>query len=210
MTEEEIARHKQVLRLHLPEGAVDELYNFLRANNVRLHITRERRSKLGDYKCPQLGHQFHEISVNGDLNRYYFLLVLLHEMAHLDTFLLYQNSVKPHGHEWQEQYRRRLKSFVRQFPSDVAELVGKYVRRIPLNQTIGKQIESVLMKYNPGYDPAVDLLLKDLEVGARFRIKTRPHMVLEIEEKRRTRYRCVDVATGNMYLVAGNAPVIKC
>lgn len=205
-----MSRHKQILLRHLPEGCVDAIYAYLVAHGVRFHITRNRRSKLGDYRCPQNGRDYHEISVNGDLNRYYFLLVLLHEMAHLENFLVHHNRVLPHGHEWQEQYRRLLVEYLAHFPQDVGGLIGRYVKRIPLNRSVGKQIEATLHKYDSDYDPERDLLLRDLPMGSHFVVKTRPNMELRVEEKRRTRYRCTDVHTGAAYLVAGDAPVVKC
>ena len=44
----------------------------------------------------------HRISVNGNLNKYSFLITLIHELAHLLTFTQYKNRVDPHGRNGRE------------------------------------------------------------------------------------------------------------
>lgn len=77
--------YKAILAKYMPAAAVEPIYDFMEQYHVHLHITRKRTSKLGDYRWPQRGHNYQEISVNGDMNPYQFLMVLLHEMAHLNT-----------------------------------------------------------------------------------------------------------------------------
>ena len=112
--------YKSILAKYLPIEVVDSIYDYLNRFSVHLHITRKRSSKLGDYRWPQRGHNYQEISVNGDMNRYQFLMVLLHEMAHLNTHQRHGNEVQPHGHEWQEEYRMLLRQYLGYFPHDIA------------------------------------------------------------------------------------------
>ena len=118
--------YKAILAKYMPAVAVDSVYDFMSRHNVHLHITRKRTSKLGDYRWPQSRHNYHEISVNGDMNPYHFLMVLLHEMAHLNTYQRYGSDIQPHGHEWQEHYRRLLMTYSREghFPEAVRPLLG--------------------------------------------------------------------------------------
>ena len=53
-----------------------------------------------------------------------------------------------------------------------------------------------------------ELLLKDLPVGSRFRIKSRPQHLFQSVEKRRTRYRCIDMDTHIPYLISGSMPIV--
>ena len=85
MTTEE--KYRRILGNHLPPEAVAPIYDYLNRHRVHFHITRQRSSKLGDYRWPQKDHDYHEISINGDLNAYLFLWVFLHEAAHLETHL---------------------------------------------------------------------------------------------------------------------------
>lgn len=199
-------RYRRILRNHLPEEAVDAVYNYLDQHHVHFHITRQRSSKLGDYRWPQGNHTYHEISVNGDLNPYLFLWVFLHEAAHLETHLKY-NNVQPHGHEWQEEYRRLIASHTILFPSDIQPLFVRLARRIPLNRSLMRQIESTLHHYDPNYNNEEHRTLNDMPAGIRFRLKNRPEMIFESIERRRTRWLCRDVDTGRQYTVSGSAEI---
>lgn len=211
MEQSAIDRYKHSLGKYVPAAAVDPLFDFMDKHKVHLHVTRERHSKLGDYRWPQPPrHYYHEISVNGNLNPYFFLWVLLHEMAHLNNYQRYGTNVQPHGHEWQEEYRRLLMGYLGCFPEDVAGLLRQYCSRIPLNHAVERRIELLLPHYDEGYEVGERLLLDNLMPGTRFRIKAKPQRVFEAVEKRRTRWICSDVATGQQFLVYGAAEVEVC
>ena len=200
-------KYRRILENHLPPQAVDGVYNYLNLHKVHFHITRGRRSKLGDYRWPQGDHNYHEMSVNGDLNPYLFLWVFLHESAHLEIHLKY-DKVQPHGHEWQKEYCQLIASHASLFPLEVQPLLAHYVRRIPLNRSILRQIETTLHHYDPGYSDEEHTTLDSLPVGSRFRLKAKPDMLFESVNRRRTRWLCRDVATGRQYTVAASAEVI--
>lgn len=205
MTNEE--RYRTILSNHLPEEAVDWVYGYLNHHKVHFHITRERMSKLGDYRWPRPDHNYHEISVNGDLNPWFFLWVFLHEAAHLETHMKY-TAVQPHGHEWQEEYRQLLAAHAGFFPPDLQPLLKKYTRRIPLSHPVAKQIESQLHRHDPGYNPDnLTPTLDDLQPGARFRLVQRPSLLFEAMERRRTRWLCRELTSDRQYLVNGTAAV---
>ena len=65
---------------------------YLHQYKVHLTVARERKSILGDYRH-RTHYQNHRISVNGNLNKFSFLITLLHELAHLLTFEQHGNSV---------------------------------------------------------------------------------------------------------------------
>lgn len=205
MTTEE--RYRAILRNHLPLEAVDWTYAYLDRYKVHFHITRGRRSKLGDYRWPQREHTFHEISVNGDLNPYLFLWVLLHEAAHLETHLKYSN-VAAHGHEWQGEYARLLAEHAVWFPTEVQPLVARYASRVPLYRPLLRQIEELLHRYDKDYVEGSVVHLDELPAGSRFRLKSRPERLFVSLEKRRTRWLCREVSTGRQYTVAGRAEVL--
>lgn len=205
MTTEE--RYRAILRNHLPTDAVGVVYDYLNFHKVHFHITRERRSKLGDYRWPQRDHEFHEMSVNGDLNKYFFLWVFLHEAAHLETHLKYGN-VAAHGHEWQGEYARLLAEHAVWFPPEVRPLVARYASRVPLYRPLLRQIEELLHRYDKDYVEGAVVHLDDLPAGSRFRLKNNPELLFESLEHRRTRWLCREVDTGRQYTVAGAAEVL--
>ncbi len=205
MTTEE--RYRAILRNHLPAESVGWVYDFLNQYKVHFHVTRERRTKYGDYRWPQPNHLFHEMSVNGDLNPYLFLWVFLHEAAHLETHLKYRD-VQPHGHEWQAEYARLLAERLGDFPDDARPLISRYASRVPLSRVIGRRVEEMLHRYDAGAQDAPVLHLDDLPAGSRFRLKRNPSMLFVSVEHRRTRWLCRDEASGRMYVVAGSAEVV--
>ena len=205
MTTEE--KYRRILGNHLPPEAVAPVYDYLNRHRVHFHITRQRSSKLGDYRWPQKDHNYHEISINGDLNAYLFLWVFLHEAAHLETHLKHRD-VQPHGHEWQAEYAQLLIVYASLFPSEVQPLLGRLVRRVPLNRNLMRQIEELLRHHDPDYRAEEHVTLDRLQPGIRFRLKSKPDILFESVERRRTRWLCRDVATGRQYTVAATAEII--
>ena len=200
--------YKAILAKYMPAVAVDSVYDFMSRHNVHLHITRKRTSKLGDYRWPQSRHNYHGISVNGDMNPYHFLMVLVHEMAHLNTYQRYGSDIQPHGHEWQEEYRQLLHQYLPCFPDDITVLLTRYIARIPLSRTVEKQIDAQLRHYDPNYTPSDDLTLDHLPPGTAFRIASKPQKPFRSLEKRRTRWVCLGLDDNKKYLVSGSARVI--
>ena len=137
-----------------------------------------------------------------------FLVVMLHEVAHLDTRLQFNGNVQPHGHEWQRNYARRLTEFRACFPPESRDLLDRYVRHIPLVRRAGEAFEQVLKRYDPGYNPGDELHLDDLPPGSLFHIAGKPSPLFRSIERRRTRWLCQDEATGKQYLVRGISPVV--
>jgi len=89
----------QALAQYLPEGSFEPVVEYLNYYKVYLTVTQKRKSVLGDYRHAYAGNN-HRITVNGNLNKYEFLITLLHELAHLLTFEQFGNRVEAHGKEW--------------------------------------------------------------------------------------------------------------
>ena len=70
------------LQQYLPDNTLDPVLHYLQFYHVHLTVARERKSILGDYRHRTHSHN-HRISVNGNLNKYAFLITLLHELAHI-------------------------------------------------------------------------------------------------------------------------------
>ena len=73
-----------VLLKYLPEHAVHPCFELIKANHVHLKIVNERQTRHGDYRRRPDGS--HQITVNASLNKYRFLITLIHEIAHLLAF----------------------------------------------------------------------------------------------------------------------------
>jgi SprT protein len=186
-----------LLTNYLPEGTYEPVLDYLRRFKVHLTIAKERKTVLGDYR--HRTHQDnHRISVNGNLNKYSFLITLLHEIAHLLTFEQHGNKVMAHGPEWKMLYGRLLHQFLEHniFPPDIkAELLLSLK-----NPAASTCAEDGLLRVLKRYDSkeSHNRLIEELMTNALFRIDD--GRVFQKKEKLRKRFKCVEVKTGKVYL----------
>lgn len=185
------------LHHYLPEGTSAAVLSYLHQHKVHLTITRERKSILGDYRH-RTHYQNHRISVNGSLNKFSFLITLLHELAHLLTFEHHANKVAAHGREWKNIYGQLLKQFLEQkiFPADIETELMLSLSNPAASSCAEDGLLRVLKKYdsrNDGYN-----LLEDLPADAFFR--TSDGRIFKKGERLRKRYKCMEVKTGKLYL----------
>jgi hypothetical protein len=196
-----MSAYKEILFRYIPEPSVNEILTWLETSNVQLNITKTRNSKLGDYRPPQKV-KYHKISVNHDLNKYQFLLTLVHEFAHLKAWEQYGNKIKPHGIEWKNTFRSMMSSFLNStvFPEDLLQVVKKYLRN-PSSSTSNSELLTVMRRYDDHQD---FLTLEDLPTDAIFQIDN--GFVFKKVEKLRKRYKCIRMDNKRMYLVS---PMVK-
>lgn len=185
------------LSSYLPEGSFEEVMVYLNRYKVHLTISRKRQSILGDYRHAG-GGKTHRISVNGNLNKYSFLITLLHELAHLFTFEEFGRNVMAHGSEWKNEFGKILAQFLlkKAFPRDI-ELALLATLRNPSASSCGdEKLLRVLHLYDE--KKARVLLVEQISDGGLFRI--RGNRIFIKGEKVRKRYKCTDVRTGQLYL----------
>lgn len=183
------------LASYLPENSLEGVMYYLNTHEVHLTITRERKTVLGDYRNKRLDKN-HRITVNGNLNKYSFLITLLHEIAHLLAFEKYGHSIAPHGKEWKKVFADVLKDFISNevFPKEVTMVLLKSINNLAASSCADLDLLRVLKSY----DTKVELLIEDLEEGEHFIIKG--GRVFERGPQIRKRYKCKELATGKMYL----------
>lgn len=196
---------KQWFAEALPSVAAESVEQWFVEHNVRLRVTGNRTTKLGDFRPCLDGSGVDEISVNGDLNKYFMLLVLLHEMAHKITYSQWGRGRRPHGYEWQENYRNLLKAYFEMgaFPIETNDVIKAYVKKIPLNRRMGNQLERMLR----GYGKEGFLVMDNLEAGDLFVVKRQPQRIFRAEKRRRTKWICKEVETSHQYLISGEVEV---
>jgi SprT protein len=192
-----IERPLSSLQEYLPDGSLEDVLNYLQHYKVQLTITRERKSVLGDYRHKH-ANKTHRISVNGNLNKYAFLITLLHELAHLLTYEQFGNKVMAHGQEWKNEYSRILAQFLLKkfFPADIEKTLLHSLQNPAASSCADEKLLRVLYKYDAKKDGV--LLIEQLEEGTLFVIKG--NRVFKKGEKIRKRYKCIEVATKKLYL----------
>lgn len=187
----------EYLKQFIPAAAVPRVLEYLQQYRVHLTVTRERKSILGDYRHATF-NQTHRISVNGNLNPYSFLITLIHELAHLVTFIQHGNRVQSHGKEWKALYALLLKDFMGQqlFPADVEQALQRSMHDLPASSCADENLMRVLKKYDPRQNGVV--MVEQLQEGQLFDIGE--GRIFRKGKKLRKRYQCVEVKTGKVYL----------
>ncbi|RAI99435.1 SprT-like family protein [Chitinophaga skermanii] len=187
----------QALASYMPKGAFDLVVPYITFYKVELTLTRERQSVLGDYRHPYQG-KGHRISINSTLNKYAFLITLLHELAHLTTYIQFGNRVAAHGKEWKMEFSKILKEFVGQnlFPPDVELAVRTSLQNPAASSCADEQLMRVLKQYDEQKEN--HYLVEQLPPGTLF--KTKDGRVFRKGERIRKRFRCEEVTTKRIYL----------
>ncbi len=185
------------LQDYLPTGTYDAVLGYLRQFKVHLTVARERKSILGDYRH-RTHHDNHRISVNGNLNKYSFLVTLLHELAHLLTFEQFGNKVMAHGREWKTIYGKLLDQFLQHkvFPPDIEKELLLSLQNPAASSCAEEGLLRVLRKYDAAGSRF--LLIEEIAINAVFR--TSDGRVFQKGKKLRKRFQCKEVGTGRVYL----------
>lgn len=185
------------LQQYLPDNTLEGVMQFLHEHKVHLTISKERKSILGDYRH-RTQYTNHRISINGNLNRYAFLITLLHELAHLLTFEKHSNKVFAHGPEWKMIYGQLLFQFLqnRTFPPDIEYELQRSLKNPAASSCAEDGLLRVLRKYDAkeNYQRLVE------EIGFNALFKLDDGRIFQRGEKLRKRFKCVEVNTGKVYL----------
>ncbi len=185
------------LRNYLPDGSFEMVMPLILDNKVHLVITRERQTKLGDFRHAWSGNN-HRITVNGNLNRYAFLITLLHEIAHLQAYQRYGHRIQPHGREWKLTYSVLMGEYLKAniFPADIAKEVERMVRNPAASSSAEDHLQRVLRKYDKPR-PGV-FTVEEVPEGATFQL---PDGRLFIRgNKIRKRIKCLEKNGSRIYL----------
>jgi SprT protein len=194
------------LKDFLPEGSFELVMPLIIQHKVHLTITKERQTKLGDYRNAYAGKN-HRISVNGNLNKFSFLITLLHELAHLLAFEKHGNRIPPHGKEWKTTYAQVLHSFLQHhiFPKDIAAELWATLHNPGASTCAEEGLQRILLRYD--VRKAGVKLVEQLPAGKLF--KTTDGRVFKKGEQLRKRYKCTETATGKHYLFSGIYEVME-
>ena len=185
------------LENYLPAAAASPVLALLQRYKVHLTITRERKTVLGDYRHAH-NNATHRISINGNLNQYGFLITLVHELAHLVTFMEYGHRVQAHGREWKQVYKMLLLEFLQLpiFPPDILSSLQASLNNLPASSCADEGLMRVLRRYDKK-EPGM-LLVEELEDGALFALEDGKQF--RKGKRLRKRFQCTEIKTGKLYL----------
>jgi len=192
----QIERNQSILHKYIPEKAVPVISEWIYKFDFKLKIKKSRSSKYGDYR-PPLKEENHQITINHDMNKYAFLITLIHEIAHLSNWNKHQNKVKPHGEEWKIHYKLLMQQFLHPeiFPVDVITALRKYMNNPAASSCSDINLLRTLKRYDPREDT---VLLEEVPAGATFSYNNNRHFIKG--EQVRKRFKCKEIKTKRLYL----------
>lgn len=199
----QLERNKSILAKYLPDNTVDVIVQWIYHYDFKLKIKKSRASKYGDYRPPLKGGN-HQITINHDMNKYAFLITLVHEVAHLTNWNKHKNRVKPHGEEWKNEFKILMQPFIREevFPPDVLSALTQYMRDPAASSCSDPHLMRVLKQYDVRLNT---ILLEELPFNTIFMYSRGRYFVKG--EKIRTRFKCVELKTKREYLFSPLAEV---
>jgi len=174
-------------------------YHFL------FRITAPRKTRLGCFKGVRYGAR-PIIHINSDLGQYTFLLVFLHELAHLVVMKKYGRRAKPHGVEWKIAYRSLMQPFFDShvFPTTLTTELHRYFIKTPATFHRDARLINTLTTLEGG---EVFITVGDVPINSTFTLMSGRQFVKL--EKLRTRYKCFCPKTRKYYLVPNSAQVMQ-
>jgi hypothetical protein len=193
----------EVLQKYLPEHAVHHCFELIKANHVHLKIVNERQTRHGDYRKDAQG--YHLITVNASLNKYRFLITLIHEIAHLVAFEKYGRYIKPHGDEWKMVFQRLMIPYIRPeiFPQNILPLVANHFKNPTASSDTDARLAFALKQFD---ERKADIhFMHEVPSGSFFRLAN--GRIFQKKGLRVKRYECLEVKTGKLYLFNANAEV---
>ncbi|SEW42781.1 SprT-like family protein [Chryseobacterium wanjuense] len=192
----------QSLEKYLPQNTLQYLKIWFSDYYIHIKITRNRNSKLGDYR--KLPDHSHEITINSTLVPQLFFFVLTHELAHLIAFEKYGRRISPHGNEWKETFRQMLLQSLDVYEEELRPIIIKFSKSPKANFMASPD----LVKYFhiERQDDTLQFIEK-LQKGDFFIYRNEKYLLEGLIKKN---YLCKNLATGRKYSFKPLARVEKC
>ena len=177
----------------LPKKSHVLLNNIIKKYKLNIKITRDRKTKLGDFKVLNSSHV---ITVNEGLNPYAFLITLLHEIAHFMCWKKYKYNILPHGKEWKKEFTLLLIPFIgsKIFPDDIKLRLELHLQNPKASSCNDVKLQQTLNKYNKNQK----ILLLDLPEKKIFNYGKNKTFIKG--KKLRKRFLCCELNSKKEYL----------
>ena len=187
---------------YLPENAFVGVQSLLQSDKLIIKIKKERKTKHGDYKV--LPNGMHQITINESLNKYRFLVTLLHEIAHFQAYQKHGRWIKPHGKEWKSTFQRLMLPFINPeiFPKEILPVIAMHFKSPKASSSSDSDLLLALSRFD---QPNGKHFVFQVPLGATFRMHN--GRLFKKGNKRRKRFECIEIHTGKLYLFNPNAQV---
>jgi SprT protein len=178
----------QIFSKYIPQDFVVMISDLYLSSHVKFKIVKPRSTKLGDFRNGTKD-QLPQITINGNLNPYAFLITTLHEFAHLQTYNKFGRKVLPHGEEWKNNFRILLLPIIKsnKLPKDIENALVNSLVKTKASSCSDIQLSRALKNYD--LKSTSTTRLEDIPKNTKFILNNRAFIKGEL---RRTRYLCTD------------------
>lgn len=186
----------------IPESAIDYVSQLLDHDKLVLKTKAERKTRHGDFR--QLAHGGYQITVNSSLNKYRFLITLVHEIAHFEAHLKFGRKIKPHGKEWKYTFKNLMLPLLNPevFPNSLLPLLAKHFLNPKASSDSDHKLAYALKQFDL---PNGKTYIFEVPLDAHFKLHN--NRVFKMGVKRVKRFEALEVITGKLYLFNPNAEV---
>lgn len=190
-------KYVQAFSKYVPEEFVVFTVELLLNSDVHFKVVRGRKTKWGDFR-PKGRQSNPQITVNGDLNPYAFLITTIHEFAHYFTYLKFGNTILPHGKEWKLEYSVLLKRLLatHALPNELQAAIIQSLKSVKASSCSDVALSRVLQRFDSVQDNVCHL--ERLAKNTKFVLNDR---IFVKGEKRRTRIQCLEIMSNRYYLI---------
>jgi len=190
----------EILSKYIPENSVYLVEEILTNHPIHIKIVNNRVTKHGDFKRFKDGSL--QITINNNLNKYQFLLTLIHEIAHFVTHKQHKR-VKPHGIEWKLNFQHLMLPFLQPtiYPKNMLPVLANYLKNPKASTGSDVHLTYALKQYD---EMSGKSFIFELAHGSVFTFNNK---AFKKGNKRRTRYECVEINSRKRYLFNQNAEV---
>ena len=193
---------QNTLKQYIPEQSLQQVLQLLDHDHLVVKIKTERKTRHGDYK--RLPNDKHQITINSNLNKYRFLVTLIHEVAHFETYKEYGRTIKPHGVEWKRTFQYLMLPFLNPnvFPVTLLPLLANHFKNPKASSDTDVNLSLALKQFD---EPNDKTYIFEVPFGDTFKLYN--GKLFKMGNKRVKRYECIEIKTGRTYLFNPNAEV---
>ncbi|MEQ3796394.1 SprT-like domain-containing protein [Flavobacteriaceae bacterium MJ-SS4] len=190
------------LQDYIPSASESKVLKLLEHDNLVVKIKKERKTRHGDYR--KLPNNKHQITINASLNKYRFLITLIHEIAHFEAYKKHGKFIKPHGLEWKRCFQHLMLSFLNPdiFPADILPLLARHFKNPKASSDTDVILSRALKQFD---EPNNKTYVVEIPFGTKFKMYN--GKIFKKGNKRVKRYECIEIKTGKLYLFNPNAEV---